>query len=178
MEKQKKQGGSEEPSKLSVRDALSCCTRRRQVKAATDLEASESSRKKRKGKKRKRESGKNKQRSEREFGKATCSIFSFSAVERALSKSSRSGHGDLLARLLPNCLVMPPAPLPLSKRPGSIVAAIFFASHIPVTLLVDSQAGEKKRKSLFFSCPCPHLLLLLNPDRPLCFPQITNSVPT
>ena len=46
---------------------------------------------------------------------------------------------------------MPPAPLPLSKRPGSIVAALFFASHIPVTLLVDSQAGEKKRVSFFFS---------------------------
>jgi len=37
---------------------------------------------------------------------------------------------------------MPPASLPLSRRPGSIIAALFFASHIPVTLLVDSQAGE------------------------------------
>jgi len=46
--------------------------------------------------------------------------------------------------------MMPPAPLPLSKRPGSIVAAIFFASHIPVTLLVDSQAGEKEEEKSFF----------------------------
>ena len=33
-------------------------------------------------------------------------------------------------------------PLPLSARPMSLVAIAFFASHIPVTLFVDSQAGE------------------------------------
>jgi hypothetical protein len=35
-------------------------------------------------------------------------------------------------------------PLPLTLRPFSLVAVLFFLSHIPVTLFVDSQAGEKR----------------------------------
>jgi len=38
------------------------------------------------------------------------------------------------------------APLPLSARPMSLLAIAFFASHIPVTLFVDSQAGEEERR--------------------------------
>ena len=68
--------------------------------------------------------------------------------------SEARGDGDVLRPLLETRLLappiafdaMPPAPLPLSRRPGSIVAALFFASHIPVTLLVDSQAGELEKE--------------------------------
>ena len=144
---------------LSARDALSCCTRRRELKVATDLEASESSKKKRKGarkeeEQRERESGKT--NSEARDPAATCSIFSGGGractfeEKKKLSIWSTSSL-DCSPNPPSASDAMPTAPLPLSKRPGSIVAALFFASHIPVTLLVDSQAGEKKRVSFFFS---------------------------
>jgi hypothetical protein len=76
---------------------------------------------------------------------------------------------------------MPPAPLPLSRRPGSIVAALFFASHIPVTLLVDSQAGElEKEFPPRFLTLASRLFIFFfpTPTRPLSSQETNNSVPS
>jgi hypothetical protein len=45
-----------------------------------------------------------------------------------------------------NTVVATMPPLPLSRRPMSLLAIAFFLSHIPVTLFVDSQAGALKEK--------------------------------